>query len=306
MSIEAPVLEVERSTKGFEKDQTTILDLFAKQVEKNPDATAVLDERGQLTYLELDQQSNQLAHFLIDQGVKQKTIVGICVKSDCELLVGILGILKAGATYLPLDPSYPVDRLQLMLEDAQPPVLLTQSHLISRITSNQRLIISIKNSWKEKCSKYPKKLAPQLTINLKDLAYIIYTSGSVGQPKGIMVSHGSFLQTTAHKHHFQEGLIGLLLGAISFDVTILTIFYLLTTGGTICIPQAKTLAVLDSLIAFIKTQSINFILTVPSQYAKILEKSVPLHSLRIVSLAGESIPGHLPQLHAALAPQALL
>ncbi|MHC5829231.1 MAG: AMP-binding protein, partial [Nostoc sp.] len=117
--------------------------LFEEQVEQNPDAVAIVFENQQLTYQQLNEQANQLAHYLLTKGVTSEVLVGICVERSLEMIVGILGILKAGGAYVPLDPSYPQERLAFMIQDAAVPVLLTQSQLVDKLPKNQTLIICL-------------------------------------------------------------------------------------------------------------------------------------------------------------------
>ena len=182
--------------------------LFEAQVEQTPDAIAVYDNE-QLTYYELNKRSNQLAHYLQALGVRPEVLVGICVERSWQIIVAMLGILKAGAAYLPLDPAYPPERLAFMLEDAQVRVLITQQHTAS-ISSHfgggemggwgdgevegyqkQKLIVCIDCGWETIAQQSEDN--PVSGAIASNLAYVIYTSGSTGKPKGVLIEHGSLL-----------------------------------------------------------------------------------------------------------------
>ena len=161
--------------------------LFEAQVERTPDAIAVVFENQKLTYRELNERANQLAHYLQKLGVKPEVLVGICVERSLEMAIGILGILKAGGAYVPLDPSYPQERLRYMLEDTSVPMLLTQRHLVDRLPSYQARILCLDSDWDVTFGESQEN--PINGVQGWNLAYVIYTSGSTGKPKGVMVSH---------------------------------------------------------------------------------------------------------------------
>lgn len=167
--------------------------LFENQVKQHPDSIAIIFENvetryiASLTYGELNIRSNQLAHHLQKIGVKSEVLVGICISQSPEMIIGLLGILKAGGTYVPLDPSYPQERLNFMLEDAQVSVLLTQEKLLKHFQSFSNPIICIDKDWKNIAEE--NKENPQSSVTSNNLAYVIYTSGSTGKPKGVAVTH---------------------------------------------------------------------------------------------------------------------
>ncbi|MFB2836378.1 MupA/Atu3671 family FMN-dependent luciferase-like monooxygenase, partial [Floridanema evergladense] len=161
--------------------------LFEEQVEKTPDAVAVVFENQQLTYSQLNNRANQLAHYLRSLGVGADVLVGICVERSIEMVVGILGILKAGGAYVPLDPNYPSERLSFMLEDAQLSVLLTQEKLVHLLPADNIGVICLDTDW-NKINQQPEQ-NPTTNIRADNLAYVMYTSGSTGQPKGVSIIH---------------------------------------------------------------------------------------------------------------------
>ena len=161
--------------------------LFEEQVERVPDAIALIFDDKQLTYRELNSRSNQLAHHLQKLGVGSEVLVGICVERSVEMIVGCLSILKAGGTYVPLDPTYPQERLSFMLEDAQVPVLLTQQHLVERLGTHKSQVVALDSDWETIAQESEEN--PKSAVTSDNLAYVIYTSGSTGKPKGVAVPH---------------------------------------------------------------------------------------------------------------------
>ena len=176
--------------------------LVAMQAAMTPDAIALTSGKQVLSYEELNRQANQLGHYLQTLGAREGTLVGLCVERSLDMVVGLLGILKAGAAYVPLDPSYPIERLSFMLQDARVPVLITQQLLAERLHLARTKII---------CLESHKSLLNQQNINdptsritANDLAYVIYTSGSTGQPKGVQITHGSLLNLVFwHRRAFE-------------------------------------------------------------------------------------------------------
>ena len=160
--------------------------LFETQVEQTPDAVALVFEDQQLTYNELNVRANQLAHYLRSLGVGPEVLVGIYVERSLLMVVGLLGILKAGAVYVPLDPTYPQERLSFMLEDAQVSVLLTQQQWVER-SEHQVKVVCLDTDWE--AISLENQENPNTCVTSDNLAYVIYTSGSTGKPKGVAIAH---------------------------------------------------------------------------------------------------------------------
>ena len=159
----------------------TVAELFAAQAVRTPEAVAVVFEEQQLTYRQLDERANRLAHHLRGLGVGPEVVVGLCVERSLQMLVGLLGILKAGGAYLPLDPGYPAERLAFMLEDSRAPLLLTHAGLRQRLAAHHRAIVDLDADWPA-IARQPAS-APPNAITPHNAAYVIYTSGSTGKPK---------------------------------------------------------------------------------------------------------------------------
>ncbi|HAX77734.1 MAG TPA: hypothetical protein DCY88_18325 [Cyanobacteria bacterium UBA11372] len=217
--------------------------LFEEQVEKTPDAVAVVFEQQQLTYRELNCRANQLAQYLQKLGVKPEVLVGICVERSLEMVIGLLAILKAGGAYVPLDPAYPRDRLAFMLEDAKVSVLLTQQSLIEKLPNHQAKIICLDTDWK--IIEPESQENPQSQAQPDNLAYIIYTSGSTGQPKGVLIPHSglqnlvfwhqSTFKITPHDRATQ-------LASIAFDASVWELWPYLTAGAAVYLVKSDLVA----------------------------------------------------------------
>ncbi|BAT56778.1 McnC protein (plasmid) [Nostoc sp. NIES-3756] len=165
--------------------------LFEGIVEQNPDAIALLFGEQQLSYQELNIRSNQLAHYLNNQGITNEVLVGLCVERSFEMIIGMLGILKAGGAYLPIDPNYPSERINFILKDAQVPILLTHKSLFETLENYSSQIICLDEDWQIIAQEKEDNL--RATVTVDNLAYVIYTSGSTGKPKGVQIEHKGLL-----------------------------------------------------------------------------------------------------------------
>jgi amino acid adenylation domain-containing protein/non-ribosomal peptide synthase protein (TIGR01720 family) len=205
--------------------------LFEEQVEKTPDAVAVVFEDQQLTYREINARANQLAHYLKSLGVKPETLVGICVERSVEMVVGLLGILKAGGAYVPLDPNYPQERLSYMLEDSQLPILLTQQNLLKKLPQRKTQTICMDEDWQNFADHSQDN--PYREVKSDNLAYIIYTSGSTGKPKGTMILHSgmvNYLSWCTKTYNVANGEGSTVNSSLGFDATITSLFSPLLVG----------------------------------------------------------------------------
>jgi amino acid adenylation domain-containing protein len=219
-------------------------DLFAAQAGLTPDAVALVYEEEELTYAELDRRSNQLAHHLRGLGVGPETIVGLCVERSVEMVVGLLGIMKAGGAYLPLDPSYPAERLAYMVSDAHVPIVVTQAGLEQVLPAHGARVVRLDADWEEISAA--SMLAPVNSGSGPDnLAYVIYTSGSTGRPKGVMVGHGAvvnFLSSMAQAPGLEPLDTMASVTPLSFDIAGLEIYLPLLRGARLAVlPRAVAL-----------------------------------------------------------------
>jgi amino acid adenylation domain-containing protein len=222
------------STKREYPRDKYVHQLFEAQVDQRPDASAVIYGDKQLTYKELDCRANQLANYLQKLGVTPETLVGICVERSLEMMVGLLGILKAGGTYVPLDPAYPKERLAFMLEDAQAKVLLTQEKLLVELPACDARVVCLDTDWE--VITLEKNQNPKSDMTANHLAYVIYTSGSTGKPKGVQIPHDAVVNFLSSMQE-QPGLTGqdvlLAVTTISFDIAALELFLPLIVGATV-------------------------------------------------------------------------
>ncbi|HIK05164.1 MAG TPA: amino acid adenylation domain-containing protein [Trichormus sp. M33_DOE_039] len=292
---ELPLLtESERQTILIDWNQTqvdfpshlTFQDLFAAQVEKTPDAVAVIFENQSLTYRELNQKSNQVAHYLKQKGVKPEVIVGICVERSPLMIIALLGILKAGGAYLPLDPNYPPERLAYMLADSQVPILLTETSL-KVTTSSHYEIIYLNKDWEtiSQCSTEN----PESEAKPENLAYLIYTSGSTGTPKGVLIPHIGLTNLTQHKIEVCDvhpGDCVLQFFSLSFDASIPEIIMALGSGAKLCLAKPESLLPGETLLQLLRDNAVTHITITPSALS--LLPSADLPDLRMVLVGGEA------------------
>ena len=206
-------------------------ELFEQQVKRTPDAVALVHGDQQRTYDELNRAANQLARHLRNLGAGPDVLVGICLERSIDLLTGVYGILKAGAAYVPLDPAYPADRLALMVEDAQCPILLTQRGLLHRLPPHRARVVCIDTDWGSIEREPEDDLDSGVTGS--NLSYVIYTSGSTGRPKGVMVEHRNVTNFFAGMDdcvpHSPPG-TWLAVTSLSFDISVLELFWTMARG----------------------------------------------------------------------------
>jgi amino acid adenylation domain-containing protein len=208
---------------------------------------AVLFEDQQLTYQELNQRANQLAHALIARGIGQEDLVGIAMERSLELVVGLLGILKAGAAYLPLDPVYPRERLAFMLKEGQVSLLLTQPHVQKQVPDHQRAVLCLDASWQAIAAESTQNPPPRSTSD--NAVYVIFTSGSTGQPKGIVIQHAALVNhalAMVEATGLTPGQRFLQFASISFDASAVQIYPTLISGATLVLhPNPTALSTYD-------------------------------------------------------------
>ncbi|MBG1243498.1 non-ribosomal peptide synthetase [Nostoc sp. NZL] len=265
--------------------------LFEEQVERSPDAIAVVFEDQQLTYQELNQRANQLAHHLQKLGVGPEVLVGICVERSLEMVVGLLGILKAGGAYLPLDPDYPQQRLSFMLSDAKAKVLLTQQRLVERLTEHEAAVVCWDSDWQTFAQEDAENFARG--VKSTNLAYVLYTSGSTGRPKAVAIEHRSpvALVSWASEVFSSQQLAGVLAStSICFDLSVFELFVPLCWGGKVILAvNALHLPTLPT------ANQVTLINTVPSAIAELIRVISLPDGVCTVNLAGEPLQNQLVQ-----------
>ncbi len=286
------LVEWNRTAHDYPRDMC-IQQLFEAQVERTPEATAFQCGAAQLSYKELDERANQLAHYLRARGVGPEVLVGICVERSLEMAVGLLGILKAGGAYVPLDPNYPQERLAFMLNDAQVSVLLTQQHLRGALPEHHATVVCLDADWKT-IAQAPREPF-QGGATAENLAYVIYTSGSTGHPKGVLIPHrGLVNHSVAVAASYGLGADDRVLqfASPSFDIAVEEMFPTWITGGAvIAYPLAPSASVTEFLEAIDGTQIT--VLNLPTAFWHemvhgLTLSSAPLPpSLRLVVVGGE-------------------
>jgi amino acid adenylation domain-containing protein len=230
------------ATAAEYRGEQCIHELFEAQVERTPEAVALVFEGEELNYAELNRKSNRLAHYLREKGVRPDTRVAICVQRSLEMVVGLLGILKAGGAYVPLDPASPMDRLRFMLEDSDPLALLTQVQLrekIGKLSPGLRVLdLMDSGAWSSQSESNPKSANVGLTP--EHLAYMIYTSGSTGNPKGVLIEHravGNQIRALQEQWQICARDRVLQFASIAFDVAVEEVFGTLLSGATLVLRQ---------------------------------------------------------------------
>ncbi|MBW4611885.1 MAG: amino acid adenylation domain-containing protein [Desmonostoc vinosum HA7617-LM4] len=238
--------------------------LFENIAQQTPDAIAVICQGEQFTYRELNQQANIIAHHLQALGVKPETRVGICTQRSVDIAIAILATLKAGGVYVPLDPSYPQERLALMLEDAKPLVLLTQQQLATKLPQIEAKNVYINIDWQVNSLNQQNPISDATPDNL---AYIIYTSGSTGIPKGVAIAHQALVNhsiAAAQAYQLQPNDRVLQFASISFDVAAEEIFSSWLSGATVVIRPEQVLIFADFL-QFLAAEQLT-VLNLPTAY----------------------------------------
>jgi amino acid adenylation domain-containing protein/FkbM family methyltransferase len=278
---------------------TCIHELFEQQAEQWPQRIAVACEDDNITYKELDERANQLAHRLKRLGVGSEIAVGICLPPSIDLLVAILGVLKSGGFYVPLDPAYPHDRLSFILNDTGAAVLISERSFADEIFGGQLTTLFMEEEREALAAEPTSK--PDAGVAPGNLAYVIYTSGSTGRPKGVLVSHENVVHSTlARSVYYEESLTTyLLLSSFSFDSSVAGLFWTLCSGATLLLPAADARREVPALVELIRGNQVSHLLCLPSLYPLLLEAAgrEDLESLRCVIVAGEACPVDLPEKH---------
>jgi amino acid adenylation domain-containing protein len=267
-------------------------ELFAVQVAITPDAIALVTEQTLLSYAELNRRANQFAHYLQALGVQFEVLVGVALERSAAWLISVLAILKAGGTYLPLDPSYPIERLTFMLEDAQVPLLLIERTELEMLSDTRTHLLRLQEVWPliEQQPSDP----PSSRVQMEQVAYVIYTSGSTGTPKGVQVPHRGLSNLAA----VQAQTFGvnaqshvLQFASQSFDASISEIVTTLLTGACLYLAPAEHRLPGPELLALLQRWAITVVTLPPSTLAALPIQ--PLPALQTLVVAGEACPAEL-------------
>ncbi|MDQ3252839.1 MAG: amino acid adenylation domain-containing protein, partial [Acidobacteriota bacterium] len=242
-------------------------ELFEGQVARTPDAIAAAFEQERLTYRELNDSANQLAHYLQRRGVRPEVIVGICMPRSVEMMVALLGVLKAGGAYLPLDPAYPTERLRFMLEDAAVPIVLTHTDLVRNLpVEGSAALVCMDAEWEaiaRECTQNTESIATG-----ENLAYVIYTSGSTGKPKGMLITHRAIVShsvAVAQYYELRPSDRVLQFASLSFDVAAEELYPTWLSGATVVMQPSQVAASIFEFTGLLERQRVT-VVNLPTPY----------------------------------------
>lgn len=266
---------------------------FETQVEKTPDAIALSFNGQHLTYATLNQRANQLAHWLLHQGLQPEEFVVISTHRSLEMVIGFLGVLKAGGAYVPIDPTYPPQRRAYQLQDVQARFILTQHSLVSSLPQHSATVLRLDSDWQTITTFSDSN--PDVAIASNQLAYVIYTSGSTGQPKGVMIPHRGVLNhsramTQAFEMNASDRVLQF--SSMGFDVTVEQLYPALVNGATVVLRTEEVLSSTHHFLQFVEQQNITVLLLPVAFWHEwvngmaSLQLSIPSR-LRLVAVGGE-------------------
>jgi len=285
-------------TEQIYDDQTeTIHQCFMLQAQTHADKTAIIFEQKKLTYAELDQKSNQLAHYLLSRGLTGNALVGISLHRSEQMLIATLAVLKAAACYIPLDPEYPKDRLHYMLEDSQAEFLITDSNIATALSFPESLTTIFIDQDKQAIDKQSNE-SVNIEYSPQHLAYIIYTSGSTGKPKGVMISHQAacnFLHSMADKPGIAENDRLLAVTTLSFDIAVLELYLPLISGATTVIASREQSMDGDELEDLIDDHDITLMQATPATWRLLMSVNWKGNTQLKALCGGEALPADLQQ-----------
>jgi amino acid adenylation domain-containing protein len=282
----------------------TVVDWIEDQARQTPNATAVFDGSAEVSYAELERRANAVAWALRGRQVHEESLVGICLPRSAEIIIAILGTLKAGAAYVPFDPHVSPDRLTYLVKNASLSLLITNSEIPLDITAP---VVSMATLEAEASAADE---APRRSLERRHLAYIVHTSGSTGQPKGVMISHeGLAISTHARRTYYKDHVNAYLhLSPFCFDSAVAGIFWTLCAGGTLLIPSESNQRDIGTVLTFLESRAASHLLCLPGFYEVLLSyaSAERLNSLRCAIVAGEACAKQVFILHRASVPTATL
>ena len=296
------LVEWNQTQKEFSQD-LCFHQLFEAQVEKTPDAVAIIYNNEQITYQELNSRSNQLAHYLQTLGVAPEARIGICIQRSPAIIIAMLAVHKAGGAYIPLDPAYPPERLTFMVKDAQISLLLTHSEtqeiansIVSdspspKLERGDKGLINLDTFWQENINDSPQQnyQNPTSEVTTDNLAYLIYTSGSTGKPKGVLIPHQGLTNLTEDKIRVcdvQPDSCVLQFFSFSFDASIPEIIMALGCGAKLCLAPLEDLLPGPPLLKLLLDKEITHITITPSALSTLPVEELP--ALKMILVGGEA------------------
>jgi amino acid adenylation domain-containing protein len=269
--------------------------LFEQQVARSPENTALAFEDRTMTYAELNARSNQLACYLSRFGVGPDVLVGICMQRSLDLVIAILAILKAGGAYLPLDPSYPKERLAFMIEDARPPVVITQYDLKESLPDVNGQVLALDAEWPEIEREASDNLA--CTARPANLAYVIYTSGSTGRPKGCQITHANVVrlfEATQEWFRFDEHDVWTMFHSYAFDFSVWELWGALIYGGKLVVVPYLVSRSPEDFCQLLQDEGVTVLNQTPSSFRQLIHAEEKVSragrlALRYVIFGGEAL-----------------
>ena len=275
--------------------------VFEQQAERTPDAVACIFGGARLSYRELNQKANRIAHYLQRRGVEPDSLVGLCVERSPEMIAALLGILKAGAAYVPVDPGYPADRKSFILEDAGAPILLTQKSLVEDLPRFGGETIYLTEDWAA-IAEQP-AVNPVSAATPENLAYVLYTSGSTGKPKGVQITHRNlvnFVFSMRNEPGIDASDTLLAVTTLSFDIAGLEIYLPLVTGARLVLATREQALDGNSMLALMERWSVTVLQATPVTWRILLESGWTGTPNLKALCGGEALPAELA---AQIAPR---
>ena len=283
------------TTHGYRRD-ATIHSLFESQVDRSPDDVAIVFEGDSLTYRELECRANQLGRRLLKMGVGPNVLVALCVERSLEMVVGLLGILKAGGSYVPLDPAYPADRIEFMLRDSHSAILLTQADLVATLPANEATMLCLDSEWRDIAGESDERIMGAASAS--DLAYVIYTSGSTGRPKGVEIPHRAvvnFLCSFRDEPGLSEKDILVAVTTLSFDIAGLELYLPLTVGARIILASRTVASDGTELSRLLAASGATVMQATPATWRLLLEADWQGDPEFRILCGGETLPRDLAE-----------
>ncbi|MEO8041987.1 MAG: amino acid adenylation domain-containing protein [Acidobacteriota bacterium] len=287
------VVEWNATARDYPRDRC-VHELFEEQVARTPDRIAVEAEDGKLTYAELNLRANQLAKYLRSIGTTHESLVGLCVERSLDMMIGLLGIMKSGGAYVPIDPAFPSERVKAILEDSGVQTIVTQAHLAFDLRDKVEQVICIDIEWEKVAAKSGDQPKTETTVD--SLAYVIYTSGSTGKPKGVQVEHRSFVNllcSMKNEPEMNEADVLLAVTTLSFDIAGLELFLPLITGAKVVIASREVASDGNALADRIASTRATLMQATPATWRLLMEAGWKGSNEFKILCGGEALPRDL-------------
>lgn len=287
------LIEWNATTRDYPRERC-VHQLFEEQVKRTPDSIAVVAEGETLTYSELNLKANQLANYLRRIGVGRESLVGLCVDRSLDMMIGLLGIMKSGAAYVPIDPAFPSERVKAILDDSGVQTIVTQAHLAFDLRAHVRQVLCIDIEWDEVAAKGEETPETETTPN--SLAYVIYTSGSTGKPKGVQVEHRAFVNllcSMKNEPGMSDRDVLLAVTTLSFDIAGLELFLPLIAGAKVIIASREVASDGNALTALIESTRATMMQATPATWRLLLEAGWKGGEAFKILCGGEALPRDL-------------